>query len=144
MSGNNQHFDLHTTGFGFLNRARLVTPKKGQPFYAVTIAALRGNDGEKTYIDCNVVGKEAIELFKTHNIDQLKLGKDGQDKATMSFVVGDLYLDEFTYPANHATRAGQVGFSLKGRLLRIKHLKINDVVVHETSKDKPAANQQAA
>ncbi|MEZ9025031.1 DUF3577 domain-containing protein, partial [Vibrio sp. 10N.247.310.99] len=71
MSDNNQntYFDLHTHGFGFLNRVRKVTPKKGDPFYATTITCLRGDDNERTYIDCKVVGKEAIELFEAHGLD---------------------------------------------------------------------------
>lgn len=37
-----KYFDLHTTGIGYLNRLREVTPRKGKPFMAVTVAALKG------------------------------------------------------------------------------------------------------
>ena len=45
MSNNEspKYFDLHTTGIGYLNRIRAVTPQAGNPFLAVTIAALRGS-----------------------------------------------------------------------------------------------------
>ncbi|EIO4563397.1 DUF3577 domain-containing protein [Vibrio parahaemolyticus] len=144
MSNNNQkpYFDLHTTGFGLINRARLVTPKKGDPFYAVTIAACRGDDGEKTYIDCKVVGKEAIALFEQHNLDSYDFGINGNDKGSLSFVISDIYLDTFTYPSNHSTKAGQLGAGLKGRLLSVKYLKVNDVVLFQSSASEN--NQQAA
>ena len=38
-----QYFDLHTTGIGYLNLVREVTPKEGSPFLSITIAALRGS-----------------------------------------------------------------------------------------------------
>ncbi|HBC3949084.1 TPA: DUF3577 domain-containing protein [Vibrio parahaemolyticus] len=144
MSGNNQnpYFDLHTNGFGLINRTRLVTPKKGDPFYAVTIAACRGDDGEKTYIDCKVVGKDAIALFKQHKLDSYDFSINGQDRGSISFVISDLYLETFTYPSNHSTKAGQFGAGLKGRLLSVKYLKVNDVVLLQSSASDD--NQQAA
>ncbi|GLO64014.1 hypothetical protein MACH09_45220 [Vibrio sp. MACH09] len=128
MTGNNkaQYFDLHTNGFGFFNRIRQVTPRKGHPFWSVTVAACRGDDNEKTFFDCNVVGKEAIALFEQHLTD---IGKD--DVVTASVVMSDQYVDTFTYPSDH-TKAGQQGYSLKARLIRIKYLKINDSVVYKT------------
>ena len=59
-------FDLHTRGIGYLNRIREVTVRKGQPFMAVTVAALRGtsDDVEYTYIDCVVRGAEAEKLIR--------------------------------------------------------------------------------
>ncbi len=124
MSGNNNdQFDLHTHGFGFLNRIRKVVPKKGSPFWAVDIAACRGADGEKTYFDCNVVGKEAIALFDQH----LANFKQGEDKVTASFVISDLRVEQFTYSSGD--KKGQPGVSLKARLLRFKYLKVNDSVI---------------
>ncbi|RMW03461.1 hypothetical protein ALP03_05086, partial [Pseudomonas amygdali pv. tabaci] len=59
-----KYFDLHTVGIGYLNRIREVKPRKGNPFMAVTVAALKGSTEsvEYTYIDCNVVGAEADKL----------------------------------------------------------------------------------
>ena len=140
MSNNsNAYFDLHTTGFGYLNRVRKVVPKRGNPFYAVTIACLRGDDNEKTYIDCKVVCKEAMALFEQHQLDKIKFGQ-GQSTGSLSFVIGDLYLDTFTYPSNHASKPGQTGAALKGRLLRVKYLKVNQQVLFQSSN----CEQQAA
>lgn len=148
MSGNNQnnYFDLITTGFGYINRARLVKPKKGDPFYAMTIAALRGDEGETTYIDCKVVGTEAIKLCEAQNIEQFDFSAKGTDKGTITFSIGDLYLDEFTYSSDHrdASKAGTKGVNLKGRLLKIKYLKINDVVIVTSANAESAEPQQAA
>ena len=54
-----KYFDLYTTGIGYLNRVREVTPKEGSPFWSVTIAALRGSvdDVQYTYFECRVSGQ---------------------------------------------------------------------------------------
>ena len=62
------HFDLHTTGVGYLNRAREVKPqtgKKFKPFWSVGISALRGNIDEVEYsrIDTNIVGSDAKRIL---------------------------------------------------------------------------------
>ena len=122
MSDNNQntYFDLHTHGFGFLNRVRKVTPKKGDPFYATTITCLRGDDN--------------------YNFSQ-----QGGDKGSLSFTISDISLDTFTYQSNHSTKAGQFGATIKGRLLKVKYLKVNDVVlVQSPTPIGSDENQQAA
>ena len=60
-----QFFDLHTSGIGYINRVRLVEPRKGEPFWACSIAALRGdtNNVEYTYFDVRVSGTEAARLI---------------------------------------------------------------------------------
>ena len=61
-----QYFDLHTTGIGYLNRIREVTPKEGQPFLSVTIAALRGrvDNAQYTHFECRVAGRQAQEIIR--------------------------------------------------------------------------------
>lgn len=44
-----KYFDLHTSGIGYLNRTREVSVRKGNPFMAVTIAALQGAADEVEY-----------------------------------------------------------------------------------------------
>lgn len=58
------YFNLYTSGLGYLNRIREVTPKKGEPFLCCDIAALRGeaSNAEHTWFDCRVSGKEAQKL----------------------------------------------------------------------------------
>ncbi len=31
------YFNLYTSGLGYVNRIRTVTPKRGEPFYAVIL-----------------------------------------------------------------------------------------------------------
>ena len=61
-----QYFDLHTTGIGYLNRVREVTPKDGTPFLSVTIAALRGSvdNTRYTHFECAVSGKQAQQTVR--------------------------------------------------------------------------------
>ncbi|PSU45776.1 hypothetical protein C9J12_21285 [Photobacterium frigidiphilum] len=140
MTQNTQttHFDLHITGFGFFNRIRKVEPKKGKPYWSTSIAAMRGDDGQKTYFDCSVVGAEAKALFDTH------LSSVGEnDVITASFKLGDLYTETFVY--KQGVKSGQTGVSLKARLLQIRYLKINDQVVYQkTSSQQPEPIQNAA
>lgn len=59
------YFNLHTSGIGYLNNIRKVTPKKGDEFLACRIAALVGESSnpEYRYFDCKVVGDETIKLI---------------------------------------------------------------------------------
>ena len=63
---NGQYFDLYTTGIGYLNRIREVTPNDGTPFLSVTIGALRGSvdNVQHTYFECTVAGKQAQEIAR--------------------------------------------------------------------------------
>lgn len=64
-----KYFDLTTTGIGYVNRIRKVKPTKGNPYFALTIAALMGKSDEVsyTYLDCMVTGQKATEIFKEHS-----------------------------------------------------------------------------
>ena len=61
-----KYFDLHTTGLGYLNRIRQVTPRDGKPFLSVTLAALRGSvdNAQYTPFECRVSGKQAQDLVR--------------------------------------------------------------------------------
>ncbi len=77
-----KYFDLYTTGIGYLNRVREVTPKEGSPFWSVTIAALRGSadDAQYSYFECRVSGKQAQEIVR-----QLKPAVEGKLKVLVGF-----------------------------------------------------------
>ena len=128
----NKHFDLHTTGFGFFNRVRRVTPAKGDPYWAVTVAACRGDENQKTYFECSVVGAKAKALFDEHLSSVTK-----DDKITASFKLGDLYPETFVYGPGE--KQGQTGVCLRARLLKITYLKVNDeVLVQAQQQAEPA------
>lgn len=121
-----KYFDLHTTGIGYLNRLREVTPRKGKPFMAVTVAALKGATDavEYTYVDCNVVGEEAEKQIR-----RCQQAVDAEMKVLVGFRIGDIWPDVFTY--QNGPKQGQAGVSLKGRLLYIGWIKINGKMVYQ-------------
>ncbi|MFJ5299221.1 STY4534 family ICE replication protein [Pseudomonas sp. NPDC088368] len=121
-----KYFDLHTTGIGYLNRIREVKPRKGSPFFAVTVAALKGKSDavEYSYIDCNVVGAEAEKLIR-----RCQEAVAAEKKVLVSFRIGDIWADSFTYTKGE--KQGQAGVSLKGRLLYIGMIKVDGQTVYE-------------
>ena len=124
------YFNLHTTGLAYVNRIREVPIKRGANFYACTLAMLRGNseNPEYTYIDVRVSGEEAISLIK-------RCEKACQEKKNIlaGVVVGDIYPETFVYEKGECK--GETGVTMKGRLLRIKFLKIDGVLKYQ---EKPA------
>ncbi|MCP3885586.1 MAG: DUF3577 domain-containing protein, partial [Propionibacteriaceae bacterium] len=85
-----QYFDLHTTGIGYLNRIREVTPKEGSPFLSITIAALRGSvdNAQYTHFECRVSGKQAQEIVR-----QVKPAVEGNLKVLIGFTLSDLFAE---------------------------------------------------
>jgi hypothetical protein len=120
-------FDLHVTGLGYVSRVRAVTPKKGNPYIACSISALRGEAGDKLYtmFDCAIVGAEAEKVIEMLGPDIASKGEDGKakNKVLIGFRLGDIYPEQFTY--NTGPRAGQPGLVTKGRLLKIFWAKVN-------------------
>jgi len=133
-----QFFDLHIKGIGYVNRIREVQVKKGNPYLSCTIAALRGNseDAEYTYFECNVTGEKAKDLI-ARCIDASNLKK----KILISFCLGDLYSETFTY--SKGDKQGQTGVSLKARLLKITSIKIDGELKY-SDKDESSENQVPA
>lgn len=138
MSDNtSKYFDLHISGIGYLNRARVVEPKKGTPFLAVDITAIHGDsdDPQKTRFDCRVSGAEAkkvIEQFMPQINDQGRMAADGttlRHKVLAGFRLGDLYTDVFTY--DKGDKKGTTGVSLKARLLLLDWVKVDGKTVYQ-------------
>ena len=132
MTTNEKYFDLHTTGIGYLNRAREVTPDNGTPFLAVTIAAIHGNvtDVRHTYFECGVYGEQAQNVVR-----ELKPAVDGESKVLIGFTLSDLKADAFIF--QKGDKAGQPGVNLKARLIKIAWAKVDGEKV-------PVAGQRAA
>ncbi len=117
---NTKYFDLHTTGIGYLNRVREVTPEQGTPFLAVTIAAIHGSvsDVQHTYFECGVYGEQAQNIVR-----ELKPAVEGESKVLIGFTLSNLKADSFTF--TKGDKAGQTGVNLKARLIRIAWAKID-------------------
>ncbi len=122
MSSNEsqKYFDLHTTGIGYVNRVREVTPKEGSPFLSVTIAALRGSvdNVQYTHFECRVSGRQAQQVVR-----QVKPAVEGKLKVLIGFTLSDLYAETFTF--KNGDKAGETGISLKARLLRVSWAKVD-------------------
>jgi hypothetical protein len=114
------YYDLHLTGLGYLNRAREISVKQGQPWLAVDIVALQGHADKlrKTRFDCKVAGREAQSLVR-RLMPQLAVGKT----VLVGFRLGDLVPETFVYPKGE--RQGETGITLKATLLKIVWVKVD-------------------
>ncbi len=130
-----KYFDLHTTGIGYLNRARIIKPQRGDEFVAVDIAALHGSadDVQYTRFDCRVAGKDAQSIVR-RLVDDV----ENERRVLVGFKLSDLYADTFTY--KNGERAGETGVSLKARLIRVYWVKVDGETVYTA----PQAAEQAA
>ncbi len=127
------YFDLHTTGLGYLSRIREVKMKKGNPFMACQISALVGSsdDVEYRYFDVNVVGEKAEKLVR-----KCQKAVEEDKKVLISFVIGDIWTDTFIYSNDSKYhKKGDTGVSLKGRLLRIRSIKIDGELKYTESEE---------
>ncbi len=115
-SNEKSYFDLHTSGIGYIQRAREVPVRGGrraQPFLACTIAALVGPAKDPTYryFDVKVSGAEAKKLVERYiGVD------DPKQRPLVRFRTGDLRGDPFI--RDKGDKKGQAGASLKARLLK--------------------------
>ncbi|MFC4250343.1 DUF3577 domain-containing protein [Sinimarinibacterium flocculans] len=115
-SNTKSYFDIHTSGIGYVQRAREVPVKggrKAQPFLACTIAALVGpaEDAILRYFDVKVSGAEAKKLVQGYvGID------DPKKRPLVRFRLGDLWVDPFIRPKGD--HKGEPAASLKARLLK--------------------------
>jgi len=138
-----EFFDLHTTGVGYLNRARTVNPNQGKPYEAVSIAALRGRSDNPSYsyFDTLIVGSDANDFVKKHK-DAIN---DRNTKVLVRFKVGDG--EPLSYEVKSGDNKGNRNHFIKSRLLQITWASINGEVVLappvSTTSDSSADNQQA-
>lgn len=115
-SNEKSYFDLHTSGIGYVQRAREVPVRGGrraQPFLACTIAALVGSakDPSYRYFDVKVSGAEAKKLVQRYiGVD------DPKQRPLVRFRLGDLWGD--AYIRDKGENQGKAAASLKARLLK--------------------------
>jgi len=136
-----KYFDLHVNGLGYLNRPREIKVKKGQDFVAVDIAALHGaaDDVNYTRFDCRVSGREAESVIRRCMV---KMAADEDAKVLIGFRLGDVSPELFTYRSGD--KAGEIGVSLKARLLKIHWVRVNgDTVYTAPVAEDPASKDDA-
>ena len=126
-------FDLHVAGVGYLNRVRTVTPKKGDPFLACSISAMRGSadDVEYTKFDLRVSGSDAKEVIKL-----LEPEVNAKKAVIVGFKLSDIYPEVFTFEKGE--KKGEQGIVIKGRLLQIKFAKVDGKTVDLPQKESAA------
>jgi len=131
------YFNLHVEGVGYLNRVRTIKPKKGQPFLACTVSALRGSDAEVSYtkFDCRVSGADAQEVVK-----RLEADVNAEKSVLVGFRIADIYPELFTF--EKGDRKGETGVAIKGRLLRIKFAKVNGQAIEVPQPVRPTDTPQ--
>jgi len=122
-----KYFDLHTTGLGYVNRVRAISPKKGPNYVACTIAALVGEAGEKRYtkFDVSIVGVEAEKVIEMLGDEINAKAPNGEslNKILIGFRIGDIRPETFTY--KNKENVDTLGVTIKGRLLKILWAKVN-------------------
>lgn len=97
--------------------------KKGDSYWACRIAALVGpaDSPEYRFFDMNISGEETVQLIK-----RCQEAVEAKKKVLVSFVMGDLRYDTFTYSKDSDYhKKGDTGVSLKGRLFRINFIKVD-------------------
>ncbi|HFC4145945.1 TPA: DUF3577 domain-containing protein [Neisseria gonorrhoeae] len=145
---NQNYFNLTADGIGFLNRPREVQGKrKSSNYYACTIQASRGDDGEKTRFDLRVVGGQAKELFARllEEFPQL-LSKNYRERPTVvvGFRAGDIQPLKFE-TNNRETGEVLETLSIDGRLLKFKFIKVDgDMWYQSSSEDETQNNSDAS
>ncbi len=114
------YFNLHAEGCGYLNRVRAVTPEKGSPYLACTIAAKHGDTANPTTtkFDCRVSGVRAQSI-----VQQLEAAVNAEQRVFIGFRIGDFVPELFVY--QNGVRKGETGVVNKGRLLQVTFAKVD-------------------
>lgn len=137
-----KYFDLHVEGCGYLSRARQVSLKKAAPYWSVSIAACRGEAGDKqkTYFDVNVVGEQAQALIAEY----AETINNRERSVFVTFKLGDIYPETFVY-GETSKKKGETGVMLKGRLLQLRYVAIDGQEVYRhTAEAAPASDAPTA
>ena len=135
------YFNFHANGVGWMNRIRIVTPKRGgAPFLACSISALYGatDAPERTCLDLRVSGEEAQRL-----VNRLQKHLDAKRKVFVAFKVGDMYPHIYERQ-NRETGKPETAALIKGRLLALSSIKIDGEKVWPVEKpaEAPAAEAE--
>ena len=133
------YFNFHANGVGWMNRIRLVTPKRGgNPFLTCSISVLYGatDAPERTCLDLRVSGGEAQKL-----VERLQKHCEAKKKIFVSFKAGDLYPHLYERKNNETGRMETTAL-IKGRLLALSSIKIDGAKVWPV--EKPAEEATAA
>jgi hypothetical protein len=108
--------DQHTTGMGYLNRARTVHPSQGQPYESVSLTGLGGRVDSPiyTYYDCSSVIGKALDKYLLLK-DAIN---DDNKKVMVRFKVSD------GRPDSYVTKDKKTGQDVRRHVIKGKLLNI--------------------
>lgn len=141
---NNNFFNFTADAVAYINEVKWVTPKKGNPFMALKVCILEGQEAEnKINTDLIVRGKQALGVLQELESEW----PQGYAYAGPRWFAGLRIGSLDTKP--YLSKDGTPKAVLSGRLIAIKHLKIgeNDISVPECrtnveNQDLPQTPQQ--
>jgi len=142
-----KQFDLHTRGYGYLNRVRWVDVQQGNrkaKFLSCGIRAMSGSSDALNWtpFDVKVVGQDMIDL-----IDSLLPHVEAERKVSMSFTIGDIYphlYQRLVMDKKTRCKTGEMEWAclIKGRLIGVDLVKVDGQVVYRRPRSNKADEQQ--
>lgn len=138
---NNDYVDLVTTGIGYINRPRWITPDKGEPYMGCSITAWYGKGGKDTQLfETSVFGQAKDVLNALLQAYPQVTDRNAGPKVTVTcgFTIGDGTPDSFT------TRKGEYVKCIRGRLFKISWVNVNGqrFFTHQDDTDQQNQSQQ--
>lgn len=127
-----EYHELLTRGIGYLNSPRMI-PNGGDPFLSCSIAALAGpvDEPEYRYIETTVANDSA-----QHLVQRCIQAVEAKKKVLLAFTLNDMKAE--AYVRSKGEHAGEVGGSLKSKLMRIGLIKVDGVQVYPLESEAPA------
>ncbi|MCL6692306.1 DUF3577 domain-containing protein [Pseudomonas sp. R3.Fl] len=125
-----QH-ELHTNGIGYLNNPRMLS-NDGAPLMSCSLAVLAGptDSPEYRYIETVVADDSAQELLQ-----RCVQAVEAKQKVLLAFKLNDMRAE--AYNRTKGEHAGEVGASLKSKLIHVSLIKIDGQQVYPSQSDAP-------
>jgi hypothetical protein len=113
-----RYFNLHVNAAGWINGIKMVEGN-GQPFFVVEFTALEGNAENPKYHFFSLVMTDAVSELLTAYQGDLDQGA----KLFSSLRIANLDTVPFTFQSGE--RAGEIGVSLRGKIISVQSLTID-------------------
>ncbi|MCO6055773.1 DUF3577 domain-containing protein [Pseudomonas sp. MOB-449] len=136
--GEIEYHELITRGIGYLNDPKMV-PNNGDPFLSCSIAVLAGpvDSPEYRYIETIVADDSA-----QHLVQRCIQAVEAQKKVLLAFTLNDMKAE--SYIRTKGEHAGEVGGSLKSKLVQVSLIKIDGQQVYPLKAEAPVSQDADA
>ncbi len=133
-----EYHELHTRGIGYLNNPRMIL-NGGDPFLSCSIAVLAGpvDDPEYRYIEATVADDST-----QHLVQRCIQAIEAKKKVLLAFTLNDMKAE--AYVRTKGEHAGEVGGSLKSKLVRIGLIKVDGEKVYPLEPGAPVSEDVQA